>query len=135
MFLEINGLPVSQYHAATCGSRYTVCSLLERNNCNAFWSNCFQLQRLKQRMDVMHQRKRQSCRVGTEQLTESITPSSERNMCFIFRFFTGVRQTKKNIPISNNYQLATRVSPEAILSCFIFYLKRILNCIEAEMCR
>ena len=56
-------------------------------------------------------------------------------MCFIFRFFAGVRQTKKNIPISNNYQLATRVSPEAILSCFIFYLKRILNCIEAEMCR
>jgi hypothetical protein len=56
-------------------------------------------------------------------------------MCFIFRFFHRGETDKKNIPISNNYQLATRVSPEAILSRFIFYLKRILNCIETEMCR
>jgi hypothetical protein len=61
-----------------------------------------------------------------------------RGTCVLFSGFSQGWDRQKNIyiPISNNYQLATRVSPEAIFFLFYsFYLKRILNCIEAEMCR
>jgi len=44
----------------------------------------------------------------------------EEHVFYFPVFLQGWDRPKKNIPISNNYQLATRVSPEAILSRFIF---------------